>query len=109
VTCCFVCLSKENTYRVKIDNDLVKRQLIIQQGIDQTILIADREEAIRVMYDGPRLNNVRQCFCFNSAKRGWGHRLALSGNGEQNVSPIKVWDRAARMKSDDDSQIKYVI
>jgi chromosome segregation ATPase len=91
-----------------IDNDLVRRQLIINQAIEQTLLIENREEAMRVMYDQGKPRNVKQCFCINTNKRGWGFRLAYQRNGfDQSVGPIQSTARPARMKTDVDSQISY--
>jgi hypothetical protein len=41
-----------------IENDLIKKHLIITQGIEQSILVPDRQNGIRIMFDGPRPKNV---------------------------------------------------
>ena len=92
-----------------IDNELVKRQLIINQGIEQSILIEDREEAERVMFEGPKLRMVKQCFAINQNRRGWGHRLAHGGrhgNNRENT-PVNPPAGKPRMKTDIESQISY--
>ncbi len=90
----------------QIDNDLVRRQLIINQGIEQTLLIEGREEAHATMFEGPRLRNVRQCFSINKEKRGWGSRLSFNQSGEPSSAPIKPTERIPRMRTDNEAQIK---
>ncbi|EEP82116.1 conserved hypothetical protein [Uncinocarpus reesii 1704] len=51
---------------LKIDNDLVRRQLIINHGIEQMLLIEDVRAASKVMFHGGRPKNVRRCFCIDS-------------------------------------------
>ncbi|KUJ10625.1 putative structural maintenance of chromosomes protein 6 [Mollisia scopiformis] len=92
-----------------IDNDLVKRQLIITMGIDQSILVKRREEGFRVMYQGPRPRNVRQCFCLHDSERGFGHRLGFTGSGgvHQDITPISPPKHKPRMQTDIESQVSY--
>ncbi|KAI9834239.1 MAG: hypothetical protein M1819_003077 [Sarea resinae] len=92
---------------LEIDNDLVKRQLIINQAIEQTVLIQDRHEANRAMFDGARLRNVKQCFCLHEERRGHGLRLGYSRNGEPSTSPMPPIQGKPRMKTDIESQINY--
>ncbi|KAI9717417.1 MAG: hypothetical protein M1812_004769 [Candelaria pacifica] len=94
------------TMRVlQIENDLVRRQLIINQGIEQTLLIEHLEEGNATMFDGARLRNVKQCFCINPNKRGWGYRLAYNRSGEPSVSPIRAIQSVPRMRTDIEAQI----
>ncbi|KZF18881.1 DNA repair protein Rad18 [Xylona heveae TC161] len=98
----------DTTLRVlEIQDQLVRSQLIINQGIEQTLLIEDREEAVRVMYDGSRPRNVKQCFCLQENRRGWGLRFAFGRSGEPNSSPIEPRPGKPRMKTDIESQINY--
>ncbi|KAI9847889.1 MAG: Structural maintenance of chromosomes protein 6 [Thelocarpon superellum] len=98
----------DTTLRVlEIDNDLVRRQLIINQSIEQTILIESREEANRAMYEGARLRNVKQCFCLHESRRGWGLRLGYGRTGEPSSSPMAPPEGKPRMKTDTESQIAY--
>lgn len=91
-----------------IDNELIRRQLIINQGIEQTILIEDRQTAMRVMYDGPRPRNVKQCFCLHDSRRGWGIRLGYAGgSADASSSPIAPPEGKPRMKTDVESQLAY--
>lgn len=104
--------SLETVLRVlDIDNELVRRQLIINQAIEQTVLIEDRREGEQLMYAGARPKNVKQCFTLHSGsgRRGWGIRLGfMQGNGNNATSsPIKPPHGKPRMKTDVDSQIRY--
>ncbi|KAI9822363.1 MAG: Structural maintenance of chromosomes protein 6 [Pycnora praestabilis] len=92
---------------LEVDNDLVRRQLIINQGIEQTILIEDRNEANIALFDGVKPHNVKQGFCLNESKRGWGVRLGYSRGGEPTTTPISAWQGKPRMKIDVESQISY--
>ncbi|KAI9785860.1 MAG: Structural maintenance of chromosomes protein 6 [Peltula sp. TS41687] len=93
----------DTTLRVlEIDNELVKRQLIIAQAIEQTILIQSWPEANNIMNSGPR--NVKQCFCMHQFRRGWGMRLVSRG-GESSSAPIQGMTGKPRMKTDSQSQV----
>ncbi len=93
---------------LEIDNALVRSQLIINQNIEQTILVEGREDAMRILYEGTRPHNVKQCFCLNESRRGWGIRLGYSGgSGNSSSGPIAPNGRPPRMKTDADSQISY--
>jgi len=93
---------------LEIDNDLVRSQLIINQSIEQTILVEGREDAMRILYEGMRPQNVKQCFCLNESRRGWGIRLGYTGgSGNGSSGPIAPSGRQPRMKTDADSQIAY--
>ncbi|KAH0543995.1 hypothetical protein FGG08_001762 [Glutinoglossum americanum] len=91
---------------LEIDSDIVKRQLIINQAIEQTILVEDRSEAQRIMYGGGRPRNVKQCYCFNESRKGWGIRFGFRGNDESST-PMPPWGAKPRMKTDVESQISY--
>ncbi|MCJ1373013.1 Structural maintenance of chromosomes protein 6 [Loxospora ochrophaea] len=89
---------------LEIDNDLVKRQLIIQQGIEQTILIESREEAVNAM-DNHRLRNVKQCFTLHNASHGAGLRLAYGWGNALSSTFIPPYNGLPRMKTDTEYQI----
>ncbi|KAA6409057.1 MAG: DNA repair Rad18 [Lasallia pustulata] len=96
------------TLRVlEVDNDAVRRQLIINQVVEQTLLIEDRSQAIAKMYDHGRLRNVKQCFSMNDQRNGWGVRLAYGWQGAENISPMPPFQGKPRMKTDIESQISY--
>lgn len=89
---------------VQIDNELVKKQLVINQGVDQTILIQDRREAIDTM-SSARLQNVKQCFAFN-IRPGEAVRLAYGYGGGLSQSYQAAFTGSPRMKTDVEYQIK---
>ncbi|RDL32494.1 Uncharacterized protein BP5553_08950 [Venustampulla echinocandica] len=92
-----------------IDNDLVRNQLIIGQAIEQSLLISSREEGSKIMFDGPKPRNVRQCFTLHDKRRDVGHRLGWMGrNSNSEIIPVHYnLRRRPRMKTDVDSQIAY--
>jgi len=92
-----------------IEDELIRKHLIISQGIDQSILVQNRSDGMKIMFDGSKPANVKQCFCINDQKRGWGHRLGYMGRQGQNreISPIKPPQGKPRMKTDIESQISY--
>ncbi|TKA49882.1 hypothetical protein B0A49_10820, partial [Cryomyces minteri] len=91
---------------IEIDNDLVRNQLIINQAIEQTVLIPDRNDAFRFMYEsGGRPRNVKVTICHNANKRGAGIRLTI-GRGGDASSPVTPWERPPRIKTDIESQIR---
>lgn len=94
---------------MEVDNDAVRRQLIINQVVEQTLLIEDRSQAIAAMYEQGRLRNVKQCFSMNDQRNGWGVRLAYGWQGAENISPMPPYQGKPRMKTDIESQIRSVV
>lgn len=90
---------------LNITNESVKRQLIIGHYIDQTILVADRREAIRIMYDGPRPQKVKHCFTIHDSQKDKGFRVAFSGGSGRDISPVYPPKGRSRMQTDTESQI----
>ncbi|EFR02817.1 hypothetical protein MGYG_09099 [Nannizzia gypsea CBS 118893] len=91
---------------LEIDNDMVRRQLVINHGIEQMLLIENVEEASTIMFDGTRPRNARRCYCIDSRDRRRGIHLAFSRNGDPNQSPIAAFTGRPRMKTDIDIQIR---
>ncbi|KAL8649422.1 MAG: hypothetical protein Q9210_004404 [Variospora velana] len=87
---------------LEIDNDLVRKQLIINQMIEQTMLHDDRKEAVNLMSDS-RLQNVKQCFTPN--KNGAGSRYSYGWGGNLVENYIPAYKGTARMKTDVEFQI----
>ncbi|KAI4151925.1 MAG: hypothetical protein LQ341_000809 [Variospora aurantia] len=87
---------------LRIDNDLVRKQLIINQMIEQTMLHDDRKEAVNLMSDS-RLQNVKQCFTPN--KNGSGSRYSYGWGGNLMENYIPAYKGTARMKTDVEFQI----
>lgn len=97
---------RSTDWDVQIDNELVKRQLIINQAIEQTLLIREWAEASRVMYSGPKPRNVKQCFSLHKDRRGWGMRLGYGRGVEPSSSPMPPMAGRPRMKTDSESRIR---
>lgn len=90
---------------LKIDNQMVRDQLIINHMIEQVILIPERTRAQQVMFDGAPPRNVKACLAFHDRKRGEGLRLAMN-NGSISTSPIQPNpNMRPRMKTDSDTQL----
>jgi structural maintenance of chromosomes protein 6 len=89
-----------------IDNDLVRKQLVIQHGIEQTILIADMEEASEVLYGRERPRNVRRCYTFDPNTKRRGLHLTYTRSGEASQDPIAEWNGAPRMRTDIEAQVR---
>ncbi|KAI1760002.1 P-loop containing nucleoside triphosphate hydrolase protein [Hypoxylon sp. FL1150] len=93
---------------LKIDDIRVRDLLVINHSIEQTILIENREEGERVMFDGRPPENVLACLSLHDKKRGWGLRLTNRG-GNIATSPMQPYDGKSRMKSENvESQINYL-
>ena len=94
---------------LEFDSDLVKRQLIINQGIEQSILVKNRTEASRIMFSGPKPNNVKQCFALHDSRRDYAHRLGYTGRSgtNQEMTPVKAPTWRPRLRTDNESQISY--
>ena len=99
---------------LKIDNQLVRNQLIINNRIEQIILIQDRTKAERVMMDGPAPRNVAACLCLHEKKRGYGLRMTVRTNAREGgmsigTTPVEPpVNQKARLKSDSGSQVKFL-
>ncbi|KAH6637581.1 dna repair protein-like protein rad18 [Boeremia exigua] len=89
---------------LKIDNDLVKNQFIINQGIEQTVLIENAGEGARFMESPPP--NVKMCFTFFNGDKRRGRVINYSGGGGNNNSPIDEYRGQLRMQVDKDTQIR---
>jgi structural maintenance of chromosomes protein 6 len=89
-----------------IDDDLVRKQLVIQHGIEQTILIANMEVASEVLYGGNRPRNVRRCYSFDPNSKRRGLHLTYTRSGEASQDPIAEWNGPPRMRTDIEAQIR---
>jgi len=91
---------------LKIDNDLVRNQMIINQGIDQTVLAKNRQEAVDLVNRKPR--NVKQIFSMHDERReDGGLRWGWSMSGAPNSSPISGWGRRRpRMQANTQDRIE---
>ena len=91
---------------LEIDNDLVRKQLVIQHGIEQTILIADMQHASQVLYSSTRPRNVKRCFSINAHNKRNGFMLSYTRNGEASQDPIHEYQGRPRMRTDIEAQVR---
>ncbi|KAL1867842.1 hypothetical protein VTK73DRAFT_3923 [Phialemonium thermophilum] len=91
---------------LNFDNQLVRDQLIINNGIDQVILVPDRVKAEEVMFRGPAPRNVMACLTLHDGKRGEGLRLTNRGGSNFGTTPVVPHpSQRPRMKTDSGSQL----
>ncbi|RHZ53073.1 DNA repair protein SMC6 [Aspergillus thermomutatus] len=91
---------------LQIENELVRRQLIINHGIEQMLLIERLEDASSVLFDGQRPKNVKRCYCIDPTDRRRGIHLSYSRTGDPSQAPVQAYNGSPRMKSDLESQIR---
>ncbi|OAK95228.1 P-loop containing nucleoside triphosphate hydrolase protein [Phaeosphaeriaceae sp. SRC1lsM3a] len=92
---------------LKIDNDLVRNQFIINQAIEQTVLIESRAEGYKFMDErGPLTRNVKMCFTFADGNKRRGRVINYAPNSGLNNSPIDEYRGTLRMQADKADQIK---
>ncbi|GAB1317271.1 Structural maintenance of chromosomes protein 6 [Madurella fahalii] len=93
---------------LKIDNTLVRDQLIIHHMIEQVILVPERTRAQQVMFDGAPPRNVKACLSWNEGKRGEALRL-VGGNNGISSTPVRPKPHLrGRMKTDSHSQLAFL-
>src|ERR1700761_6022526 len=90
---------------MQIDNDLVRNQLIINQGIDQTVLMEDRSEGTELMERNVR--GIRQVFCLHPRNPKAGIRLGRTGGTDLSATPIRAWEGQPRMLADREEMLQY--
>lgn len=93
---------------MKIDDDWIRDQLVINQSIEKTILVDTREKGQEIMFSNshPPPQHVIACLVPHDKKRGEGLRLTTR-NGAPSTSPVAAWQQKPRMKSDAESQVLY--
>ncbi|KAI0414596.1 P-loop containing nucleoside triphosphate hydrolase protein [Xylaria grammica] len=91
---------------LKFGDKRVRDLMIINHQIEQTLLIENRAEAERVMFDGLP-ENSGACLAFQERKKGHGTRIT-NIRGNLSTSPITTnLGNKPRMKTDQDSQVRY--
>ena len=90
--------------RFQIDDDLVRKQLIINQAIEQTVLTERRDDGVKAL-EGASSLHVKQCYTLN-VKPGSGLRLTHGYGGGLSQSYIDPFKGVPRMKTDVEYQIK---
>ena len=91
---------------LRIDNDLVRNTLIINNAIEQTVLIDDHDEAYKYMYDSGRHPNVKAVISIARGDKSKGTRWELTRSGAQKSGPVFPWLRRPRMKADREEQVR---
>jgi chromosome segregation ATPase len=89
---------------LRIDSDLVRNQMIINQGIEQTVLIEDRKEAREFMISRPQ--NVKQIFAMHDDRSGGGIRFGWSSSGGLSSGPIQDYRRPPRMQTNLEDHVR---
>lgn len=72
------------------------------------LLIADLEEASSTLFDGARPRNVKRCFCIDKRDKRRGIHLAYNRVGDPSQSPVSAYNGLPRMKTDAETQIRFV-
>ena len=91
---------------LEIDNEAVKKQLVIAHNIEQAILIPDMAEASETLYStGQSLRNVKRCFCFSPNTRLRGAVLFYRG-GQPAQDPVHQFQGGPRMRTDIEQSIR---
>ena len=93
---------------LQIDSDLVRNQMIINQSIEQTVLIAERESANIFSRDSGPNDNVKAVLCINQREPLRGFRYEKSRAGQPKSTPIHPWEGQARMKIDNGDRLKML-
>ena len=89
---------------LEINNDLVRNALIINQGIDQAVLIPDRNQGQEFMNSTPRPQNVRVTMSFLSDRKK-AVRFEFSRMGQSKSTNVDQWNGLPRMQSNIQDQI----
>jgi len=92
---------------LKFDDDLVRDQLIMNHTIEKTVLMEQRTEAEKTMFDGPPPRNVKAIICFRTGDRGPGLRLT-ENNGTIGTSPVNIKNSRTRIKINTGSEIAFL-
>jgi chromosome segregation ATPase len=92
---------------LKIDDHLVRNQLIINQQIDQVVLIGERAKGADFMHGrDSNTRNVKMCFTFADGDRRKGRLYNYTSSGGVNNSPIDEYRGQLRMQADKEDQIR---
>ena len=94
---------------LRIDNDLVRNQLVIQYFIDQTCLIEDPDQCMSFMWPagGQRPRNVKSGMAWTGREcgKGEGIRYDYARSGAEKSSGVNKWVGELRMKADRAQQV----
>ena len=92
---------------LRISNELVRKQLVITQNIEQLVLIESQHEARALMRQRPRPMNVKQCLALQASKRGAGDRFTWGMGDSINSSYVAPWQGLPRMKTQVEDSITF--
>jgi len=94
---------------LKIDNELIRKQLIILHSIEQTALFKDVESAQAYMFpdNGQRPRNVRAALAINKFTPSMGHHIGGGGDNSRALAPVQAWVGPSRVKTDAESQVRH--
>lgn len=85
---------------LEIQNEHVKKHLIIQHAIEQFILVPDVTQATATMFNTDRLRCVRGCFTFLPHDTQRGILLKYTASGHPSQDPVQPWNTMPRMRGD---------
>ncbi|KAF2466767.1 dna repair protein-like protein rad18 [Lindgomyces ingoldianus] len=93
---------------IKIDNNLVRNQMIINHAIDQIVLLPSRKSGQDFMHDGgSRRVNVKAVYTFSDKNPRKGHAINFNPqSGAVNMGPILEYVGATRMQADKEPQLR---
>ncbi|ROT42705.1 P-loop containing nucleoside triphosphate hydrolase protein [Sodiomyces alkalinus F11] len=89
---------------LKIDNDWVRDQLVINYSIEKIILVENRTEAESIMFGESPPRDVIACLSLHDKRRDQGLRLTARAS-MLGTSTISAFTRSPRMKSDLEIQL----
>ena len=92
---------------LEIDNVLVRNSMIINHGIEKTVLEADREKGTQILYK--QLPSIQRIYAKNPVpddrRELWGFTLSMTSGGGESCVPIRPWRGGTRMQTNVESQI----
>lgn len=93
---------------LKIDDPLIRNQLIINNRIEKTILVQEQDDASRIMISSGPPRNVAACFHLFPKRNGWTVRLTVNANG-MNSSPTAPPNpnQKPRLRSDSQKELSF--
>jgi len=93
---------------LRFDNALARNCMIINQGIDKTLLEEDKEKATEMV--SARIPNVLRIFAMNpvpdqNTGDRWGYVFTMTSGGGESNAPIYPWKGGTRMQTDTEAQV----
>lgn len=92
-----------------IDHPAIRNLFIINQSAEQTVLIQNRRDGLKFMFDQNNTSRSRQhvknVVCMHDSIRNEGVRLARTANGQKS-DRIREWTKNLRMKTNIEEEIR---